>query len=172
MRRVGGNEKNHNSSHNNRHRPHHPPDWHARGHRDHAPVNRGDRDAELHPPVRGDSGVALRHGAAQPPRPDGSPPAKNAHNLARLADLNLFGGDHVMNLPFRLGSIVLGATFILSLIAAAWSDAPGFITFVAANRAFFMGVGVGIIASNWLRRPLALILIIGVVFVVLKLLGI
>lgn len=77
-----------------------------------------------------------------------------------------------MNLPMRLGSIVLGVTFIFSLIAVAWADAWEPIAFVASNRAFFMGCGAGIIASGWLRRPLALILIIGVVFVVLKLLGV
>jgi len=77
-----------------------------------------------------------------------------------------------LNIGMRLGSLVLGITFIFSLIAAAWSDAPGFITFVAENRAFWMGCGAGIIASSFIRRPLMLIAIVVAVFVVLKLLGV
>lgn len=77
-----------------------------------------------------------------------------------------------MNISMRLGSIVLGVTFIFSLLAAAWSDAPGFITFVAENRAFMMGVGAGIIASGFVAKPLVLIAIVAVVFVVLRLLGV
>ena len=77
-----------------------------------------------------------------------------------------------MNIGMRLGSIVLFVTFIFSLLEAAWSDAPGFITFVASNRAFFMGVGAGVIASSFIRRPLMLIAIVVAVFVVLKLLGV
>lgn len=77
-----------------------------------------------------------------------------------------------MNIGMRLGSLVLGITFIFSLLAAAWSDAPGFITFVAENRAFAMGVGVGIMASGFIHRPIMLIAIIAAVFVVLKLLGV
>lgn len=77
-----------------------------------------------------------------------------------------------MNVTMRLGSLVLGVTFIFSLIAAAWGDAPGFITFVASNRAFFTGCGIGIIAAGFIHKPLVLILIIGIVFVALKLLGV
>lgn len=77
-----------------------------------------------------------------------------------------------MNLSMRLGSLVLGVTFISSLIAAAWSDAPEVIAFVASNRAFFTGCGVGIIAASFIRKPLVLILIIAVVFVLLKLVGV
>lgn len=72
----------------------------------------------------------------------------------------------------RLGSLVLGVTFIFSLLASAWDGAPEFIQFVAANRAFWMGAGAGIIASSFIRRPLILIAIVVAVFVVLKLLGV
>lgn len=77
-----------------------------------------------------------------------------------------------MNIGMRLGSLVLGITFIFSLLAASWDGAPEFITFVASNRAFFMGVGAGVIASSFIRRPLMLIAIVVAVFVVLKLLGV
>jgi len=77
-----------------------------------------------------------------------------------------------VNISMRLGSIVLGVTFVFSLLAAAWSDAPGFITFVTANRAFFMGCGAGIMASGFVAKPLVLIAIVAAVFVVLRLLGV
>lgn len=72
----------------------------------------------------------------------------------------------------RLGSLVLGVTFIFSLLASAWDGSPEFIQFVAENRAFWMGAGAGIIASGFIRRPLMLIAIVVVVFVVLKALGV
>lgn len=77
-----------------------------------------------------------------------------------------------MNIGFRLGSIVLGVTFIFSLLAAAWDGSPEFIKFVANNRAFFMGVGAGVMASAFIRRPLVLILVVALVFIVLRALGV
>jgi len=77
-----------------------------------------------------------------------------------------------MNVGMRLGSLVLGITFIFSLLASAWDGAPEFIQFVANNRAFFMGIGAGVIASSFIRRPLALIAVVVVVFIVLRALGV
>jgi len=77
-----------------------------------------------------------------------------------------------MNIGMRLGSLVLGITFIFSLLASAWDGSPEFIKFVASNRAFFMGVGAGVIASSFIRRPLVLILVVAAVFIFLKALGV
>jgi len=77
-----------------------------------------------------------------------------------------------VNIGMRLGSLVLGVTFIFSLLAAAWDGSPEFVKFVADNRAFWMGCGAGIIASSFIHRPLVLIAVVAVVFIALRALGV
>lgn len=77
-----------------------------------------------------------------------------------------------MNLPFRIGGIWLAGVFILSLVGTLWRGAPSFVVWVVANRAFLTGVGVGIMASGFIRNIYVVLAFVAVAYIVLKVAGI
>jgi len=70
----------------------------------------------------------------------------------------------------RLGSLVFAMVFIFTLVAAAWEGAPSFVRFVAENKAFFWGLGAGIVVAAWIRRPLVILAVVALAFAIFKLL--
>lgn len=71
----------------------------------------------------------------------------------------------------KTGSVILALTFICTLLVSAWSDAPGFVKFIAENKAFFTGFGAGILIAGFTRRLVIILLVIAAVFIVMKIYG-
>jgi len=70
--------------------------------------------------------------------------------------------------PFtKIGGIWALIVTVFKLISRAWATAPGFITFIAANSPFFLGLAAGIAVAGWTRRFWVIIFVIALVYILL-----